>query len=82
MTAFVLEDLQKIARNVITDSSILLAPSGRAADVPGWDSLAHTLIVLEINEKLGIALQPASAAKARDFAHLVQMVQNLAAAKK
>ena len=48
MAQFTLADLQAIAREVIGDREIELAPGMSANDVPGWDSLNHTLIAVEI----------------------------------
>jgi acyl carrier protein len=76
MTTFSLLDLQAIARDVIADPSITIRPDGVAQDVPGWDSLNHTLIIMDVNEKCGIELAPNRAARARDFAHLLRMIQH------
>jgi acyl carrier protein len=76
MGTFSLDELQTIARGVIGDRSIALSAEGMAEDVPGWDSLSHTLIIMEVNEKLGIELPPNRAARARNFQHLVKMIHN------
>ena len=48
METFTIQHLQDIARDVIGDTDITLSPSMSANDVPGWDSLNHTLIAMEI----------------------------------
>ncbi len=74
--SFTLDDLQSIARKVIGDPSITLRPEFVATDVPGWDSLNHTLIIMEICDLWKIALPPNRAARARNFEHLIRMVTN------
>jgi acyl carrier protein len=48
MATFTIQHLQDIAREIIGDGDIVLSPSMSASDVPGWDSLNHTLIAMEI----------------------------------
>lgn len=74
MSKFGLEDLQDIVRAVLGDSSITLAPDADASAVPGWDSLQHTLIILEINQQRGIDLDPGEAAKIENFDALVRVI--------
>ncbi len=81
MNAPTLQQLEQIARRVIGRPGIALAPAGRAADVPGWDSLNHTLIVLEINHQFGIDLSPFEAAKAATFADLLALVAQAASSR-
>lgn len=70
-----LQDLQAIAREVCGDPTITLLPEGTARDVPGWDSLNHTLIVLEVNAAFGIDLSPYDMGKAATFGALVEAIQ-------
>jgi acyl carrier protein len=50
------ERLEEIARKVFADDSLLLTDSTRAADVPGWDSLAHVNFVYSVEEEFGVQL--------------------------
>ncbi|MBU8539920.1 acyl carrier protein [Falsiroseomonas tokyonensis] len=74
MPAFTLAHLQAIARTVIGDREIVLAPEMEAADVPGWDSLNHTLISVEIEAETGAAVDAALLADCPTFGDLVAMV--------
>lgn len=74
MPAFTLADLQAIAREVIGDREIELAPEMEAADVPGWDSLNHTLISVEIEGQTGAAVDAQQLAQCPNFGALVAFV--------
>lgn len=74
MPPFSLADLQAIARGVIGDRDILLTPQMAAADVPGWDSLNHTLIGVEIEDRAGIPVDSQELAECPDFGALVALV--------
>jgi acyl carrier protein len=74
MPAFTLSDLEVIAREIIGDRDIALSPSMSAEDVPGWDSLNHTLITLEIAGRFGAKIEAPELAKLPDFAAVVALV--------
>ncbi|WP_439599059.1 acyl carrier protein [Falsiroseomonas sp.] len=74
MPAFTLADLQAIAREVIGDREIALAPEMEAADVPGWDSLNHTLISVEIEAATGAPVDAEMLAECPTFGDLVALV--------
>ncbi|MFD1951724.1 phosphopantetheine-binding protein [Sphingomonas arantia] len=42
-----------------------------AADVNGWDSLRHTELILDIEDALGVAFDPAAAFDAPDLGTLI-----------
>jgi acyl carrier protein len=50
------ERLEEIARKVFDDDSLVLTDSTRAADVPGWDSLAHVNFVYSVEEEFDVQL--------------------------
>lgn len=74
MPRFTLADLQAIAREVIGDREIVLAPEMAAADVPGWDSLNHTLISVEIEGQTGTEVDAQELAQCPTFGDLVALV--------
>ncbi|MGK7867874.1 acyl carrier protein [Falsiroseomonas sp. E2-1-a20] len=74
MPAFSLADLQAIAREVIGDRDILLTPVTAAGDVPGWDSLNHTLITLEVEARSGVAVEAEELGDCPDFGALVALL--------
>jgi acyl carrier protein len=75
MKPFTLEHLQALAREVIGDRRLVLRADQSAADVPGWDSLNHTLITLEIEAAAGAQVDAPMLAACADFGALVALVQ-------
>jgi acyl carrier protein len=48
------EKLQTVFRNVFSDDELVLRDSMTAADVDGWDSLAHINIIIAVEKYFGI----------------------------
>ena len=71
---FTLDDLTRIARESIGDPRLTLGERMSAGDVPGWDSLNHTIITMAIGAEYGVELQPRTLAEARDFGEVVAIV--------
>lgn len=47
-------ELQEIFRSVLGDPSIELEAETRAADLPGWDSLAHINAMFGVEQAFGV----------------------------
>jgi acyl carrier protein len=75
MKPFTLQHLQTIAREIIGDRDLVLLPHQSAADVPGWDSLNHTLISVEIEARAEAAVDAEMLAEQPDFGALVEFVR-------
>jgi acyl carrier protein len=45
-----------------------------AIDVPGWDSLGHTVLMIRLERALGRAVPESVAARARNVAELVELL--------
>lgn len=75
MKPFTLEHLQAIAREIIGDRELVLQAHQSAADVPGWDSLNHTLISVEIEARAEAAVDAGMLAEQPDFGALVAFVR-------
>jgi acyl carrier protein len=74
MKPFTLEDLQDIAREIIGDRDIVLSPAMTAQDVPGWDSLNHTLITFEITGRVDTNVEAPELAALANFGEVVKLV--------
>lgn len=72
--AFTLEELAAVATRIIGVRGLALAPGMAATQVPGWDSLNHTLIMLEVANRRGIALDAEETAGLPDFGAMVALV--------
>jgi acyl carrier protein len=74
VAVFTIQDLQAIAREVIGDRDIVLTPDMTAADVPGWDSLNHTLIAMEIGAHLDREVDAEKLAQQPTFGALIDHI--------
>jgi acyl carrier protein len=74
MTAFTLADLAAAAIAVIGNRRIELREEMSARDVPGWDSLSHTLIALEVSARVGRDISAREMAEAATFGEVVALI--------
>ena len=47
------ERLEEIMRNLFNDDDIVLTDDTTAADIPGWDSLAHVNLIFSVEKEFG-----------------------------
>jgi acyl carrier protein len=47
-------DLQEVFRNVFDDGQLAISESTSAADIDGWDSMAHMNLIIAIEERFGV----------------------------
>jgi acyl carrier protein len=71
--------LQSLMRDVFMDSSIQIDAQMTALDVPGWDSLSHTLLLLEIEASFGVHVDLEKVANCADIGQLVGYIDSLSA---
>ena len=71
-----LELLASIACETMGLRRLVLTPEMTASEVPGWDSLAHTLIVFEIERRLQIELSAEESTQAQTMGDLVDLVNS------
>lgn len=45
-----------------------------ALDIDGWDSVSHTMLILEIEEQLGVSIPPEKIGKLKNVGDLVDAV--------
>ena len=63
------------------NSSSEITPEMTASDIPGWDSLAHIRILLEIGVKLGVSVDIEKTYGAATIRDLVPIVRESAKCK-
>lgn len=51
-----------------------LSRSTTAADVDGWDSLAHTVLMVRLEKRLGMRIAESIAAKAVSVGELIDLI--------
>ncbi len=69
--ATVIEMIGQETGNPLSD----IKPEMTASDVPGWDSLAHVRILLEIGVKLGVTIDIEKTYGAATIADLVPIIR-------
>jgi acyl carrier protein len=67
---FALTDLYAIMRDVFGLRKFQFEPTMSAPDVPGWNSLNHTVLLMEIEQQLGVELSAAETIDMPDIATL------------
>jgi acyl carrier protein len=55
----------------------VVKPDTTAMDIDGWDSVSHTMLILEIEERLGIMMPPDKANKLKNVGHLAEAIESL-----
>ena len=50
----IIQRLTPIFRNVLDNDDLIITPATKAADVEGWDSLAHIHLVVSIEKAFGM----------------------------
>lgn len=68
------EDLRKIVVEVIGDRDAQIRCDMTAMDVGSWDSLSHTLIMLEIGAAYGIEINAQETARLENLGALFDLV--------
>ena len=57
--------------------NLVLRPDMTANDIPGWDSLAHVRILLNLDTRLGVEIDIKSTYNAATLADLAKVVHSL-----
>ena len=55
----VYQKLTTVLRDVFDDDGIVAAPTLKASDVDGWDSLAHVRVILAVEKAFGVKFKAA-----------------------
>ena len=75
-TATVTDQLTEIFRKVFHDEEIVVTPELTAAEVAGWDSLSHMLMITEVEQAFSIKFSLREINKLRNVGALVSLVEN------
>ena len=78
----ILSDLTSILREVLDDPDLVLTAETSAADIPGWDSMAHIALVVEVECRFGIQFQAAEIEALRQVGDLVALIAAKRAARR
>ena len=75
MTDTTTERLQRVFREVLGDPDLVLRDDLTAADVPGWDSLAHVGLMFSIESEFGITFSDQEMSSLEDVGALRRVVE-------
>ena len=67
--------LTEVFRDVLDDDSLVLNDSTCAADVDGWDSITHVLLVVAVEAKFGIRLSSGEIQRLKNVGELAALVE-------
>lgn len=70
----VLAEVTAILREVLDDPAVELTEDSTAADVPGWDSMAHIALVVEAECRFAITFQAAEIEGLHRVGDLVRLI--------
>jgi acyl carrier protein len=62
-------------RDVLDDDDLSLTRATTAADVPGWDSLAHVRLILAVQTAFKVKFSAAQVTKLKNVGDLVDLVE-------
>ncbi len=71
----VYRQLTDVFRDVFDDDSIVLTPSTTAADIDGWDSVAHVGLIVAIEQRLKVKFKSSELEALHNVGHLAGIVE-------
>lgn len=69
-----LERIQEIFREVLDDDELELSGTTTAADVDGWDSMAHVTLMMKVERSFGVRFRVSDIAELKNVGELVDLV--------
>jgi acyl carrier protein len=72
--------LTAVFRDVLDDDDLGLTRATTAADIPGWDSLAHVRLILAVQKAFNVKFSAAQVTKLKNVGELVDLVDQKAGA--
>lgn len=69
------EQLNEVFRDVFDDDSIELTPETTAADIKGWDSVAHVDLIVSIESRLKVRFKTSEVGNLHNVGQLVGAIE-------
>jgi acyl carrier protein len=79
-TDAILEQTAKIIRDTIQCGQVPISRATRAMDVRGWDSLSHTMILMNLEDGFGIQLPMDRVLRLGTVGDLIDLIAELKSA--
>jgi acyl carrier protein len=74
MKMLTLDRLYEIMREVFMLPDFEFTPNMAASDVPSWDSLHHSVLMMEISSEIGLQISAQEAAKLKSIGELFALI--------
>lgn len=71
----VLQRLEQVFHNVFGNDEIRLTDQTTAADIPGWDSVAHINLMFSIEQEFGVQFGSSEFAEMANVGQLVRWLE-------
>lgn len=69
------QELNRVFRDVFSRDEIHILDHTTAADIPGWDSLAHISLVLAVEEHFQIRFAMAEITGMKDVGEMIRLIE-------
>jgi acyl carrier protein len=73
-SAEILQQLQAVFRDCFDDDDLVLTPELTAADVPGWDSLRHVMLMVAVEQRFGVRFSVQELPELKNVGDLAAMI--------
>ena len=67
-------ELTAVFRDVFEDDALVVARETSARDVPGWDSLMHVTLILQVERRFGVRFSSGEVAMLRNAGELQDLI--------
>ena len=71
----ILKEIEGLVSSVLKRDNVTLSPATVAADVDGWDSLTHMMIIDSIEKKFGVKFKLKEVMKFNNLGDIITCVQ-------
>ncbi len=68
-------EIERVFRRVFDDNSIELRLTTSAPDIPGWDSLTHINLIIELEEEFDLRFTVDDLAGLKNVGEMAQMIK-------
>ncbi|HEX4146369.1 MAG TPA: acyl carrier protein [Pirellulales bacterium] len=70
------EKLQGVFRDVFDDDELEINAQTTAADVEGWDSLAHVTLMINVEKRFGVKFRSSEVARLKRVGELMELIND------
>jgi acyl carrier protein len=74
-TSSVFAELTQVFRDLTSDPALEIAPEQTPDDIPGWDSMTHIAVIVELECRFGVQFRAAEMDSLYSIGELVRAVE-------